>query len=166
MCKELFECLTSLNCIEGFIGLCALSITFWEYHQYRERNKADILGKFNERYSSNSDIKDVITFIEECLKDLPQDEIKGEIKNETKAKIKANIDTVKQIKIDLFFRFFEEIQLAIEAKSLNEEDVYNLFYYYAEKGKKLSLLSDYPTEWCILERFYNRMELHNKINHK
>lgn len=156
MCKELIECfwgfIEPLDKAQGFIQLLALVIALCKYHQYRERNKADILGKFNERYNTNADIKDVITFIEDISdKNLSQNEIK------------AKIDTALQIKIDLFFRFFEEIQLSIEAKSLNEEDVHNLFYYYAKVGKRLSLLSDYPKEWHILERFYNRMKLYDNI---
>lgn len=65
-----------------------------------------------------------------------------------------------QYEIELFNRFYEEIELAIKRGLLKTKDVEQLFAYYAIDGTYTYLLVDLYDEgdnWTLLRSFLNRV---------
>lgn len=66
----------------------------------------------------------------------------------------------------VFLRYFEELELLIRSKSINENIVYNLFFFYIDafdkqrhKWKEINYNSN---RWIVFRDFYNRMYQVNK----
>jgi len=86
--------------------------TIHEYHAHRKRIKAEVLGEYNKRYSENEHINIVVYFLVCHL-----------------AKLKAPAPSVHNV--EMFLRFFEEIDLQIDKNRLDADNVEELFSYYA-----------------------------------
>lgn len=94
------------------IGIVTISLTFKEYFEYRQRTKAEVLGEYNKRYSENKHINKVVNYLVCHL-----------------AKLKAPAPSVHNV--EMFLRFFEEIDLQIDKNRLDADNVEELFSYYA-----------------------------------
>lgn len=125
------------------IGAYAVWFAKKEYLLHKKEEKARTLAQYNERYSSNEHLLIVVEYLweiqnrkEEYEKKLLdkknykeiQNEIEIECKNNKKARLKIPTEHDKE----LFLRFFEEMQYSIEQETLDEEQVKDLFYYYAK----------------------------------
>ena len=122
-----------------------LILTIWEYLNHRKRIKAEVLGLYNERYSKDQHVNIVVPFL---IADIMGLKVK-----------KPSVHHV-----EMFMRFFEEIELQIEKGRLNEKSVYDLFSYYAlyfdNRPELINLLciDDYSKEnWGLYMKFVNRM---------
>lgn len=138
--------------IMAILAVTTLFCTFREYCHYRKREKADVLGQYNERYSRDEHVNSVVNFL---------------------VRYKDNM-TPKDIPclhdVEMFMRFFEEMEIQIKEDRLDEKYVYDLFSYYAiELGgnEKLRLLlgvesDDYKSNWKNYINFVNRMVIIRK----
>lgn len=95
-----------------------------QYNEHKNAQRTNLLCEYNQRYSTDTNIKRVIEWI---LKVAITNE-KGEVINVDidKSYYKPGINTR-----EMFMRFFEELQLQIDKGNLNANDVYNFFAYYA-----------------------------------
>ena len=99
--------------ITAIIAGIALNYAMKEYNLHKKREESDILAKFNERYSTDENIQ-------KSLKDL------------IVLKKNKNVNNPEVLNHhEMFLRFFEELQIAIENKALNPEIVCYMFAYYA-----------------------------------
>ena len=139
--------------IEAMIGLIALIYTINEYRAHKDRRKADVLASFNNRYMESQSVKRVL-----------EDLIALDDKNTCKFCISENSMTCVNVINDreLFLRFFEELNYAIESDSIDKETVFDLFAYYALKADKLGkrFVSDYEEgdNWKTFKSFCKKMK--------
>ena len=99
---EIFTC---------FLAFLAFILSCIEYRNYKKRERINILTQLNMRYTTNEDIRSVVKYLE-ALED-KKDESLPEIHE-----------------IEMFMRFFEEIDCLIQAKSIKENIVYYMFGHY------------------------------------
>lgn len=129
----------------------AVIFTYVQYRQYKKKEKADILAHFNERYSNDENIKAVVEYL------------MGEKQNDP-----------TNYQKEMFLRFFEELQIFIEVKSLDPQLVYDTFAYYALEAYKKG--TDFYSElnpnelneelkgtWYRFGKFINEMKKYAKI---
>ena len=126
--------------IAGIIGAIIGAII--PYRNFITDKKMQTLSEYNRRFTESKVMRKVTIKIESI-----------EYNN-------SDIITGLHLDEELFYRFFEEIELNIERGILKSRDVYNLFAYYALDGiinKKL-IPYDYPQYWQLLKKFIYRME--------
>ena len=139
--ESLFAVMTSVGtCTTAVIAVIALCYTMREYELHKKSEKAKILSEYNQRYCSDENIIRVV-------KRLMADEDSEE-----------NVDITYEK--EMFLRFFEELEYAIEQQQLSKEVVYDLFSYYAidasERG--IFFLEDIKSEsWERFHKFVNDM---------
>ena len=146
------DCISKLinatSLIIAFGTLCATIFAIFyavkEYRLHCKQNKADVLHKYNERYSSDENIKKVIEYLisQKDGKDIPDGK------------------TPSLYEKEMFLRFFEELEYAIESGALDAELTYYMFAYYALEVAKLkgSFIEDYNNkEWNRFRAFIKRM---------
>lgn len=111
-----------------------------EYKSHQKQSKASVLSKYNERYSNDKNIEKVVQYL--ILKDkcgfIPPERVP---------------DTCEK---EMFLRFFEELQYAIDAEYIDKNTAYDMFAYYALKAYELqeNFVSDIKkTEWTRFRRF-------------
>ena len=100
-------------------------LTFTEYLAHRKREKAEVLSVYNDRYTRDSYIKLVSKYIISKM-------------DENEKAIHPSIHDV-----EMFMRFFEELEIQLTQKRIEEEHVFTLFAYYAiYVGSNMSLIRD------------------------
>lgn len=99
------------NIITMAIACVTLVMTLWEYLKHRDRVKAEVLGQYNERYSRDEHINKVVPFL---IADIMNRKV-----------VAPSVHNV-----EMFMRFFEEMELQIEKDRLDAESVYKLFSYH------------------------------------
>lgn len=142
-----FEKEKPTDIILAILAITTLFCTFMEYSHHRKREKADVLGQYNERYSRDEHVNSVVNYLV-CYKD-----------NMTPKDRPCLHD------VEMFMRFFEEMEIQIKEDRLDERYVYDLFSYYAielGENEKLRLLlgvesDDYKSNWKDYISFVNRM---------
>ena len=77
-----------------------------------KKEQAQALSKFNERYSSDKNIEIVVKYLI------------GEREG-------AEVVIPTTYQLELFLRFFEELEYAISQKMLDEKHTFDMFSYYA-----------------------------------
>lgn len=135
--------------ITAITALCAFAITCKEYFSIKDSKKAQVFSEYNKRYSEDSNIVKVVQYLNAIDKD-------GCINNPSRSK-------PSNYEVEMFMRFFEELDLQIRYKRLEEKDVFDLFCYYADKLNQDSILSslgvtDINENWddfCNLIKRYN-----------
>ena len=117
---------------------------------YDGNRKMETLASYNERFCMNEIIKNITKIIDKRIAE----------KGSNNHSVTCDTSVVFDQQKEMFYRFFEELELNIQKGILKKRDVYNLFAYYALEGicKNLLPLSDYPNNWRLLERFIKRME--------
>lgn len=126
-----------------------------EYDKHIEEERTKLLCEYNHRYSVDKHIECVIEWM---LQIAIMDEsgniigVNRQIKN-----IPPNIHQK-----EMFMRFFEELQLQIEKRKLNKQDVKKLFSYYALVFDKIEEyhcdITDYnKIEWETFRNFVKQM---------
>lgn len=119
------------------------------YITYDNNVKMKTLSYYNEQYRNDENIHAVVMKIDRILSNADNDE-----SNTSKDEVEHNQ------KVEMFYRFFEELELNIQKGILKRRDVYNLFAYYALEGIINNKLRpcDYPKQWCLLKSFVTKME--------
>lgn len=136
------------------MALGALIYAVIEYRLHKKERKAEILSNYNSRYSTEEYIKRVIKFLHKNhgIGEKEVEEIK-EIFNKNK-KLSLN-------DLEMFMRFFEELQYSIEQKGLSKEITFDMFSFYALEAKPLleACIEDYQNEnWERFRNFVKNME--------
>ncbi len=101
----------------ALIALFAFIITLLEYLSLKDAKQAQVLSEYNKRYSEDPNIIKVAKYLNSIDEG-------GDINNPIRS-VPSNYE------VEMFMRFFEEMELQIRNGRLDEEDVNNLFVYYA-----------------------------------
>ena len=116
--SNIIELLTFLSALFTLLlAYFAFQYTKKEFRLHLEKEQSETLSHYNERYSSDENIKIVINYL---LWD-------------SGLKISSQ-PPINDFNKEMFLRFFEELQYAIEKKSLTKEIVYEMFAHYAIKA--------------------------------
>lgn len=112
-CSFSIEVLTLLaSLLTASIATLAFAYTKKEYKLHVEKEQAQTLSEFNKRYSSDKNIEAVVKYL------IGKEE-----------GVKVAMPTTYQL--ELFLRFFEELEYTISQKVLDEKLIFELFSYYA-----------------------------------
>lgn len=112
--------------VSACVATLALAIAMFEYVAYKDKVNGQVLSEYNKRYSQDPNIVKVVKYLNsiedvENVRAFPSSHIP------TKEAVPTNYE------VEMFMRFFEEIQLQIEKGRLKYDDVDHLFLYYARK---------------------------------
>ena len=148
-CIAFFSAISSF--LTALIAGFALVVSIVEYRNHIKREKAKTLSNFNERYVNDKSIERVTKLLTKYLDD-------GE-NNEEKDDIKKQFSQLELYDIEMFIRFFEEVEYAIEAGALDEKEIRYMFAYYAlaaaeTKPVKKEITTD---DWYVFKHFVSRM---------
>lgn len=135
--------------VTAITALFAFIVAINEYYSRKDAMRAKILSEYNKRYSEDSNIVKVVKYLNFIDND-------GTINN-------PNREKPSNYEMEMFMRFYEELDLQIVHGRLDETEVIDLFYYYAERLDKNEELrrsfgiTDYNDEhWNSYRRFINR----------
>lgn len=125
-------------------ALFAIIVAFFEYKQLKGRRKSELFSELNKRYlADEKNIQPVIRYL---------------------SHLHPNAPVPEGYQIELFLRFFEEIDVYLKEEALDEETTYHLFAYYCLeifKPEFISLLEGInfqEEEWPLLSDFLERMK--------
>ena len=133
--------------ITAIISLLAFIVAWMEYNSRLDSMKAQVFSEYNKRYSEDPNIVKVVKFLNYIDTD-------GTLNNPPRGK-------PSNYEVEMFMRFFEELELQIQYGRLNEKDVLETFVYYANKLHENENLrsflgvTDYNKNWS---RFNNLMK--------
>lgn len=152
-CSKIIEFLTFIATLfTSIIAWAAFTYTKREYGLHLAKEQADSLSHYNERYSSDENISKVVTYFIQ------------------KMERTSNISIPTTFEKEMFLRFFEELQFALEQKAISKEMAYEMFAYYAIKAYdegKLFVDDMFDGNWkrfCLFAKEMKRIE--NKVKHK
>jgi len=134
--------------ITAIVSLFAFVVAWLEYHSRLDSNKAQVFSEYNKRYSEDPNIVKVVKY----LNYIDTDEMKN---NPVR-------DKPSNYEVEMFMRFFEELELQIQYGRLNEKDVIDVFIYYAkqiDENKELREylgVKDYKDNWSIFKKLMDR----------
>lgn len=126
-----------------FVTIFSAIYAYLQYKRYKEEQVVKLLGEYNQRYSTDNNIKTVVSWM---LKIAIVDE-KGEIKgaDPDRSFFKPGI-----YEKEMFMRFFEELYLHIKNGSVEKRRACLLFSYYPimfDKFKEFRLdILDYKSK--------------------
>ena len=162
-----FCCVGKMLCKEINIGSCAEVVTaiiatlsaFVAYNEYLSHNdskQAQVLSEYNKRYSEDNNIIKVVKYLNYI------DE--GGIINNPCREKPSNYE------VEMFMRFYEELELQIKYKRIDLNDVCNLFCYYAnmiytnpELRHYLGIDdNDYDNNWSGFKKLMSKYNDHDK----
>ena len=104
--------------LTAIIAIFALIITLSEYLSAKDAKQAQVFSEYNKRYSEDANIIKVVKYLNFHDKG-------GKINNPVPVK-------PSNYEVEMFMRFFEELELQIQYNRLCEKDVIDLFIYYAD----------------------------------
>lgn len=131
----------------GFVvAIISLAISFWQYKLHRKQMKTELLSKYCARYCVDKDISNVVRFLEQ----------------EEGLDLRKPAEKPDDHEVEMFMRYFEELELLIRAKSIDEKVVSYMFFHYLqtfcrlkENWKKVEYESE---EWKVFHEFVERMK--------
>lgn len=116
--------------ITAMVAILAFCYTKEEYDLHVKREKTATLAQYNERYATDPNIQKVINYLLWKGDGAPEDirHYGGE-----------SVDDIMPTKneVEMFMRFFEELEISIEAKRLDPNIAKDLFAYYAHELPKI-----------------------------
>ena len=143
------------NLAMGIIAVFAAIIAAAEYQRHVEDGRVSVFGKMNKVFVQDENIQAVIKYLNKEEDDCP---------------------TINQT--ELFFRFFEELNVYLNAGMLDTSVVYDLFAYYClqffrenspiKNQNLLGLIEFYQNlgSWFHLKQFVKKMnEYEEKMNY-
>ena len=143
----------------AIVAILAFIISISEYYIGKDSKQAQVLSEYNKRYSEDPNIVKVVKYLNYIHEN-------GTINN-------PHREVPSNYEVEMFMRFFEELELQIEKGRLSRKDVCNLFTYYAyflskpdceELRKHLGITKDdYKKNW---DGFKKIAESHIKYNRK
>ena len=105
------------------VAIIAVIVSIIEIQIHKRKEDRKLFSELNERYVNNKDIQAVVR----CLRDFDPEDTEP-----------------SSYQVELFLRFFEELGLYLETKSINAKDVKEFFDYYFDRfentptGKELA----------------------------
>lgn len=144
-CCDILSCFA--NCVTAFVTIVALVFTYKEYLNHIKRERANVLSRFNERYSDDASIKRVVSHINAIAYNI-------NISSETQK-------TPDVYDIEMFMRFFEELEYSIQSDNLDKRMVRDLFGFYpllAIERKDFLFKDDEKENWRTFILFVKRMK--------
>lgn len=139
----------------AIIAGCGLRFAKKEYKLHKQRAESETLAKFNERFTHDKNINETI----EELIEFDQ--------NQRKTDKEGNRDMKKLRQHEMFLRFYEELQIALENKALDAEHVCYMFAYYAiqyERDLYHIYIKDDDNTWKRYHLFVQTMKRVAKEN--
>lgn len=135
-----------------FVAVVAVMISIVEIRIHKRKEDRKLFSQINDRYVNNKDVQTVVRY----LRDFDSD------------------DTIpSSYQVELFLRFFEELGLYLQTKSIKAKDVYCFFYYYFDKfentpkGKELSeKIKQNHKLWKYLNVYRDKMKRYERNNNK
>ena len=151
--------------ITNLIATIALCLTICGYCFHKKQERTATLVKYNERYSSDSNIQKVVSYLLWMSDKEKQKELEASL-----------IPTKNQV--EMFMRFFEELQTSIDSKLIKKEDAKELFSYYAiqlyeyiqknkenEVGKEVfPSKEEIETDWKRFKKFVTKYQKDDTTN--
>ena len=146
---NIFEsCEKPTDIIMAIFAAITLICTFTEYRYHRKREKANVLGQYNERYSKDEHVNKVVDYIIRYMDN----------------NVVNQLPSVHDV--EMFLRFFEEMEIQIKENRMDENHVHTLFSYYAIKmadniniRNNLGLIDyDNSNNWNEFKSFVDRMK--------
>ncbi|MBR5039322.1 MAG: hypothetical protein IKX65_11465 [Prevotella sp.] len=132
--------------LTAFIALGALIFSYVQIKNYKKQGRIELLSDYNKRFCANEELKVVGKYLEK----------------ECGLNHHYNVPEPDDHQVEMFMRFFEEIELLINEGAMDEETVYYMFSYYAlefDKKKNKWKRVDYESgNWKIFRMFINRMK--------
>lgn len=107
-----------------FVAVIAIVISIIQLRSHNNKENNKLLSRLNKRNIGNKDVQVVVKYL--------------------RKKDPSN-DKPDAYQVELFLRFFEELGLYLNTKSIKKKDVKEFFDYYFEqpdKGSKGSILKD------------------------
>ena len=131
-----------------------------------------LMKNSRERYSTKCAIKEAEKFINNIYTCVDEAALSNHLLKSAIDGLKTNIKLLKTNALkgvstydkDMCLRFFEEVEYAIRKKVLDEEEVYDIFSFYALIAYNLGaeFIDDFEKPyWSLFKGFCNRM---NKVN--
>ena len=143
----------------ALIALFAFIITLSEYQSSKDAKQAQVLSEYNKRYSEDPNIIKVVEYLNSICED-------GNINNPIRT-VPSNYE------VEMFMRFFEEIELQIQYGRMEEKDVLDLFVYYAamlgntknqDLRNSLGITEkDYNEHWGGFKNIVNKYQSYKKV---
>lgn len=143
---------SSAQIVTAVIAMLAFVLSVSEYCVNKDFKEVQVLSEYNMRYTSDPNIIKVVKYLNYI------DE-HGKINNLPRV-VPSNYE------VEMFMRFFEELELQICCGRLKEKDVLDLFIYYAKKLDDEQLrtelgVTDYDNNWCGFRNLLNRNKTNN-----
>ena len=110
--------------VEVIVTFSALVFAYFQYRLHQKTNKYETYSKMNERYCSDKAIQKVL----DCM--LKSYDKKGEFDINIFKDISTKSNLSDNDK-EMFLRFFEELNYAVEKRAIGIEDACYFFGYYA-----------------------------------
>lgn len=104
------------------VALSAFILSIVELRNYKQKESNNLMSQLNERYLTNNDMQTVVRYLRE---------------------IDPTNEEPSAYQVELFLRFFEELNVYLRHGNLNPDDVREFFNYYlerlyhSERGQKL-----------------------------
>lgn len=140
---QLFKDLALL--LTPLITLLTVIIAFREYYRKRKQDKIELFIKYNARFCINEDVMRVTKYLEKYVG----------------LNHHGEVYTPDDHQVEMFMRYFEELEFLIESGAIDEEIVSYMFSYYVfefEKRKDEWKNVGYEEEgWRVFRNFVNRM---------
>lgn len=140
-------CINYADYITAATAVFAVIFSWCQYSLYKKRERSKIFSLLNERYLANKDVQLVVKYL---------------------SKTGPTTEVPTDYQTELFLRFFEEVGVYLQSRSIKPKPVEQLFGYYlkeiftSDKGKDLLKACDYKdSEWNYLVDFKNIM---SKVN--
>lgn len=143
-CGDILSCLA--NWVTAITAIVAFYLSCKEYSNHLKRERANVLSRFNERYSDDVSIKKVICHI-------------NAIAYNTNSNAE-NREKPEVYDIEMFMRFFEELEYSIQSDNLDKKIVRDLFGFYpllASERKDFLYEEDDKENWKLFNHFVKRM---------
>ena len=104
------------------VALAAFVLSLFELHSYKQKETNKLLSQLNKRYLESNDLQTVVKY----LREIDPDDIEP-----------------SAYQVELFLRFFEELNVYLRHGNLKPDDVkifFNFYFdrlYHTERGQKL-----------------------------
>lgn len=132
------------------IAVIAVIVSIVEIQIHKRKEDRRLFSELNERYVNNKDIQAVVR----CLRDFDPEDTEP-----------------SSYQVELFLRFFEELGLYLETKSINAKDVKEFFDYYFDRFESTTIgqelaekIKQNHKSWKYLNVYRDKMKQYRKNN--
>lgn len=104
------------------VALAAFILSLYELHSYKQKETNKLLSQLNQRYLANNDLQTVVKYLRV---------------------IDPDVTEPSAYQVELFLRFFEELNVYLRHGNLDPDDVkvfFNFYFdrlYHSERGQSL-----------------------------